>query len=242
MRSLRTRCSWRAGINRRSRAARSTLWYATSTVRAAGMTSSMPARSESRRALSTAITSASVSYSARTAPGSTRQQPHLVKARNSKPACSRPTATAAPSSAAPGVSLWMQIEVIPRPATSTACRAAASPSVSSAPGWPRGMSVPSGVYPRSANPSKQERQPVLGRGALDLAAGARQAEQRQGGVVLLDGAGDRVGLCFVADDGVVQRAVRLDVGDRRTGDPGARRRGRRVGRPRRRRARRASCR
>src|SRR4029079_19566755 len=60
------------------------------------------------------------------------QHSHFVKDRNSKPACTSPSATAGASSAAPGVSLCRQIDVMPRSARAIAWAAAAAPSVSSA--------------------------------------------------------------------------------------------------------------
>src|SRR5262249_3893032 len=71
------------------------------------------------------------------------------------PAAKRPSRTARAIASADGVSPCTQrVSTLPDDASAMAWRAHAAGSVMSAPGWPRGTSVPAASYPRSAKPSR----------------------------------------------------------------------------------------
>ena len=93
----------------------------TSTVRAAGMTSSMPASCDAAKRIVDAHHLGQRVVFGEKCARSEGQHSHLVKDRNSKPACSEPIGNGGASSAAPGVSLCRQIDVMPRSARATAC-------------------------------------------------------------------------------------------------------------------------
>src|SRR5680860_1642989 len=81
--------------------------------------------------------------------------------RRSKPAASSRRRTSRVLSTASGESPCTQTESTPpEPAISTARDAIRSGSWKNAPGSVRGTSVPSGVYPRSGNPSRRVRRPA----------------------------------------------------------------------------------